>query len=130
MSVDGSMDTHTDGVYQQLRCFHIRLFDHGSRRARNLYDVDGNILADENGVRLNIWSQTMNEYLMNGTIRLIHRLGEPAYSYFVISEEQRQRFEYEREHGSGKRMIYHVYADDDIDWRCPDCRHAFINPKK
>lgn len=132
MSDDES--SHTEGLpedtYQRLRCFHVQLYDHGSRHARNLYDVDGNLLIDEDGLKLNIWTSKINEYFMNGKLRLIHRLAEPGYSYFIISEEQRRRFEFERENGSGKRMLYHVYADEDIDWRCPDCRRVFINPKK
>jgi hypothetical protein len=129
-SVDTEKETEFEEPYHELRCFHVRLFDHGSRNARNLYDVDGNILTDNQGARLNVWTKVMNEYLLSGKLRLIHRIAEPSYSYFVISEQQRQRFEFERENGSGKRMIYHVYADEDIDWRCPDCRRVFINPKK
>jgi hypothetical protein len=129
-SVETEKETEFEEPYAELRCYHVRLFDHGSRHARNLYDVDGDLLTDENGCKLNVWTQTMNEYFLSGRLRLIHHLAEPGYSYFITSDEQRRRFEFERENGSGKRMIYHVYADEDIDWRCPDCRRIFINPKK
>lgn len=129
-SVETEKETECEEPYFELRCFHVRLFDHGSRNARNLYDVDGDLLTDSEGRKLNVWSQTMNEYFLSGRLKLVHRLAEPGYSYFITSEEQRRRFEFERENGSGKRMIYHVYGDEDIDWRCPDCRRVFINPKK
>lgn len=110
--------------------YHVRLFNHGSLYARSLYDVDGFLLQDEEGNKLNVYTQAMNEAFISKKIRLIHKVSEPGYSYFVTSEEQYRRFEFERENGSRERTLYHVYADEDVNWQCYDCSRVFINPQK
>lgn len=105
----------------------IKLQNRGSRYSRTLYDLDGNVLQDKNGNQLNVYTANMKTAFENGKLRLIHKLSDPGYSYFVTSAEQLERFNEERENGSYRYTnVYHVYADEDVDWNSPSVKQLFV----
>jgi hypothetical protein len=93
----------------------IKLEFHHNRYRETLYDVDGCVLTGMTGLPLNVFKQELNTMLTERKIRFIHYMEkEPTYAYFVITDNQLDRFLMEREHGSLKRgKVYHVYLDDD-----------------
>lgn len=121
-------DVHT--VPQQSFSYErkpIKLQNRGSRYATTLYDLDGNVLQDEQGNKLNVYTVNMMTAFEDGKLRLIRKLSDPGYSYFVTSAEQLDRFNEERENGSYRYTnIYHVYADEDVDWESPIVKQMFI----
>lgn len=105
----------------------IKLVNRGSRYATTLYDLDGNVLKDVSGNKLNVYTANMLVAFEEGKLRLIRKLSDPGYSYFVTSEEQLDRFEEEREMGTFRyNNIYHVYADEDVDWASPPAKQLFV----
>lgn len=93
--------------------FPIHLVYHGNLYSGTLYDVDGNILRNEAGEKLNVFKEQFKDLLEDKQIRFMHYLTkEPTYSYFVTSTEQLERFHVERAEGSYFSGIsYHVYPD-------------------
>lgn len=109
----------------------IKLRNRGSRYARILYDLDGNVLKDKFGVNINVYTVNIRTAFEEGSLRLIRKLSDPGYSYFVTSEEQLQRFEEERDLGTSRyNNVYHVYADEDVDWDSPITKRLFVTEKK
>lgn len=109
----------------------IKLQNRGSRYSHTLYDLDGNVLLDEHGNKLNVYTSNMKAAFEDGKLRLIRRMSDPGYTYFVTSNDQLERFEEEREYGSYRyNNVYHVYADEDVDWDSPTVKQLFIKHKK
>ena len=65
--------------------FRARFRNMGSMYARRLYDVDGNVLRDDDGHLLNVYTPTMNEYFADGSLRLVRSL-RYDYRYFVRTQ--------------------------------------------
>lgn len=87
---------------------------HRNRYGSTLFDVDGRHLLGESGSRLNVFKEEMKDMLAEKKVRCIHYMTkEPTYIYFVIDQEQVDRFQWERDNGSyNPKRIYHVYLDD------------------
>ena len=108
----------------------IKMLDHGSTYGKVLYDVEGNALKDQSGKYLNIWTTAMKDAFAEGKLRAIHNLKEPSYRYFVTSQKQQQRFQTHRDSGAPRKVLYHVYLDDDIDRTSVVFRNTFISKSK
>ena len=89
---------------------------HRSTYDRVLYDIDGNVLRDENGDLLNVYTVAFREALQRKTVRCIHVcMQRPGYRYFITSQSQQDRFMHERDKGfalSSAPVEYHVYDDE------------------
>lgn len=93
----------------------VRIINQGSKRARCLYDIDGNLLVDANNNVLNIWTKRMQEAFDSKTLRSIHAVN-PGYTYFVTKQSQINRFLEQRKIGSDRpNTVFCVYFDEDID---------------
>lgn len=101
----------SDGSVQEL--YPIKLVMHYNRYEGTLFDVDGNILTGETGLRLNVFKEEMKDMMVEKKIRCIHYMSkEPTYIYFVVDQEQVNRFQRHRDQGSTyPEMTYHVYPD-------------------
>lgn len=109
----------------------VKLKARGSTYASVLYDVEGKPLVDANGRYLNVMRKEMKDAFDDGSIRLIHCMKEPTYRYFVVSENQKQRFQTHRDVGATRKILYHVYVDEDVDTNSYQYRELFIpNIKK
>lgn len=88
---------------------------HGSSMyKRRLYDIEGKLLRDSNGIPLTIYHPQFKELLDSQKIRIIHCI-HPGYRYFIQSEAQLNRFHEERKHGSViPNRYYHIYNDEDM----------------
>lgn len=90
----------------------IKLVTHRNTYASTLFDVDGNVLVDESGVKLNVFREEMKDMMIAKKVRCIHYMTkEPTYIYFVTDQEQVDRFQQHRDHGSPYPVSYHVYLD-------------------
>ena len=91
----------------------IKLVMHRSTYASTLFDVDGNVLVGESGRNLNVFREEMKDMMISKKVRCIHYISkEPSYRYFVVDQEQVDRFQKHRDHGSTfPEMTYHVYPD-------------------
>lgn len=93
----------------------VKLLNQGSKRAKCLYDVDGNLLVDANGKLLNIWSKAMQDAFDSKCLRAIHAIN-PGYTYFITKQAQLSRFLEQRKIGSDRpNTVYCVYFDEDVD---------------
>lgn len=92
----------------------IKMEYHRNRYASTLFDVDGCVLTGMTGEPLNVFKEELKDMMMEKLIWFVHYMAkEPTYAYFVITQEQRDRFQYEREYGSLERnKVYHVYIDN------------------
>lgn len=96
------------------RLYPIKMVYHRNRYASVLLSVDGDELTGETGERLNVFKEEMKDMLMEKKIRCIHYMTkEPSYIYFVVDQEQAERFQLDRDHGCRwPNRSYHVYLDD------------------
>lgn len=82
-----------------------------------LYDVDGNVIRGVNGDPLNVFKPEMAAKFDDGSLRII-RVISPGYRYFVQRQAQQDRFMEEREKGAPiEYRTYHLYVDEDTDYR-------------
>lgn len=88
---------------------------HGSTMyKRRLYDVDGKVMRDDQGIPMTLYHPGFKSALEENRIRLIHCI-HPGYRYFIQSEKQMQRFQQERREGAPvHNRYYHVYNDEDM----------------
>jgi len=99
-----------------INSYPIHIRNCGSIYSRRLYDVDGFAIRDENNEFLNAWTPAMNDAFEDGRLRLVRSM-RFDYRYFVTSEEQKQRFLYERDTGSDfPNSTYYVYRDRDNEY--------------
>lgn len=117
-SIDNASLTTSPTLYP------INLSDCGSVYARILYDVDGEILYDDDKDEyLNLSRKTIMDHFNNKTLRCI-RHPHDDYRYFIRSEEQKQRFIRERTEGSLTRFnTYYIYRDNDTDSQITNLRN-------
>lgn len=101
----------------ETKMYPIKLKDHGSTYANVLYDVEGRPLKGEYGTFLNVKTKEMKDAFDNKNIRLIHCMKDlsMSYRYFATSDHQVQKFQTHREFGSDRKLVYHVYLDEDVD---------------
>ena len=98
----------------------VQLVDHKNIYSKILYDVDGEILVNNNSIILNAYKPEMEEALDVKEVRIFRNstMSNLCYRYFITSEAQLKRFNREREYGSkNPNKSYHVYVDDD----CRNC---------
>ena len=93
----------------------VKFRDLGSMYANVLYDVEGAPLKDENGNYLNVKTKALKDAFDSQKVRLIHRLKEPSYRYFVTSANQQRLFERYRSEGAPRKIVFNVYLDEDAD---------------
>lgn len=97
----------------------IRLVDHRTTTSKILYDVEGNILVDNNHRILNIYRGHLDEAMEKKEVRLFRNstMGKVCYRYFITSDYQLETFLEERKWGTtdGPNKAYHVYVDEDTD---------------
>lgn len=94
----------------------ISLIDHLNPYSRILYDVEGNILTNENDIVLNVYKPEMDDAINKKYVRIFRNstMSDMCYRYFVTSEHQLQKFNHERQWGSKHpNKAYHVYVDLD-----------------
>ena len=110
LSEVSSEDQHSD-----VPLFPVRLRHCGSVYQHRLYDIDGNILRDDDGNDLHLFNPKIKEFFSARHLRCIrHPLHD--YRYFVRTQEQLNRFQREREKGSEERNVfYFIYKDNDHD---------------
>jgi len=106
------------------------LVDHKNMYCRILYDVEGKILVNHMGRILNAFRPEMDEAFANKEIRLIRNstMDSICYRYYITSQEQWEKFIWERELGSdqGPNKSYHVYVDDDVDRSSKEYQSLFV----
>jgi hypothetical protein len=94
-----------------------------------LYDIDGNILVNEQGRILNVFKPEMDDALKDRHVILYRNssMGNVCYRYFVTSIEQRDNFLEERTFGTpdGPNKGFHVYVDDDVDRTSAEYKSIF-----
>lgn len=94
----------------------VSLIDHLDVYSRILYDVEGNILVNNENIVMNVYKPEMKEALENKCIRVMRNstMSDICYRYFVINDQQTQTFNRERQWGSkSPNKSYHVYVDVD-----------------
>lgn len=95
------------------------MVDHHSTHSKILYDVDGKILATDEGQLINIYHPQFLAYLTSKKIRLWRNktMGNVCYRYFTRHVKQKEQFVHERKYGTihGPNRFYHVYVDDDVE---------------
>jgi hypothetical protein len=90
----------------------ILLLNKGSTYNTTLYDVDGFVLMNENGEKLNVFTLAMKDEMESGRIRAIRSLKDGGYVYFITHPYQLERFRSERDYGSIRYQVkYYVYRD-------------------
>lgn len=105
-------DESTKTLLQEVWDIHV--YDAGSINGRTLYDVEGNVLTNSHGVKLNIYTCEMKDAFTSGCLRLIHNIS-PGYRYFITKESQMHRFIDLRSFGADKPNVgFSVYFDDDF----------------
>ena len=112
------------------RSWPIRMVDHRNIYSRILYDVEGNILFDEQGHRLvNAFRENMDDMFTSGRLRLMRNstTKDLCYRYFIRDENQLHRFLAARQYGTneGPNVAFHVYVDDDVDASSPAYKSTF-----
>lgn len=112
------------------RSWPIRMVDHRNIYSRILYDVEGNILFDEQGHRLvNAFRENMDDMFTSGRLRLMRNstTKDLCYRYFIRDENQLHRFLAARQYGTneGPNVAFHVYVDDDVDTSSPAYKSTF-----
>jgi hypothetical protein len=97
----------------EVELYPVEMVYHHNRYASTLVDVDGNVLVDKEGRKLNVFREELKDMLVSRELRFMHYLSkEPTYAYFIVDAEQLGRFHIERTEGSPKQgKRYHVYAD-------------------
>lgn len=116
----------TEGSYEK---YPIRLVNHKNIYSRILCDVDGNVLTDRHGIKLNVYMKEMDEAFLRKDIRLFRNstMKNICYRYYTVSEEQKNRFLTERLYGSSsKGTLYHVYVDSDTDQSSNEYASLFL----
>lgn len=91
----------------------IKLAMHRNTYASILFDVDGNVLVGESGRNLNVFREEMKDMMIAKKVRCIHYIAkDPSYCYFIVDQEQADRFQRDRDNGSlYPETTYHVYPD-------------------
>ena len=85
----------------------------GSLHRLYLRDVDNNVVRDDYGKQLNLYSKDIVDYIACGRIRFIYDI-KKEYRYIITSDHQYRRFQYERVFGSTNvNDYYSVYYDSD-----------------
>lgn len=106
-------DSSTQTMLQEV--WNVNVYGASCINSRTLYDVDGNILTNSHGIKLNIYTMAMQEAFNSGCLRLIHNIS-PGYRYFITKESQMHRFLELRSFGADKPNIgFTVYFDEDYD---------------
>lgn len=92
----------------------IHLVMHRNRYKDTLFDVEGNVLVGESGLKLNVFREEMKDMMIDKKVRCIHYMTkEPSYIYFVVNQQQADHFQYCRDNGSPfQGTHFHVYPDD------------------
>lgn len=94
-----------------------------------LYDVEGNILANQTGRLLNVFRKEMDEAFSNKSLKLYRNSTQKnvCYRYFITSNTQLRNFLEDRTYGSteGPNKAYHVYVDEDTDRNTPEYKSLF-----
>lgn len=92
----------------------IHLVMHYNRYKGTLFDVEGNILMGESGLKLNVFREEMKDMMSDQKVRCIHYMTkEPSYIYFIVNQDQADKFQHYRDHGSPfPGTYYHVYPDN------------------
>lgn len=106
--------------------------DHRNIYSKILYDVEGDILYDQQGHRLvNAYRENMEEMFESGRLRLMRNstMENMCYRYFIRNEAQLIRFQEARQNGTteGPNVAFHVYVDDDVDTTSPEYKSTFTN---
>lgn len=94
-----------------------------------LYDVEGNILVNNDGRILNVFKVEMDDALKSREVIFYRNatMANVCYRYFVASIEQRDNFLEERAFGTpdGPNKAFHVYVDEDTDRTCAEYKSLF-----
>lgn len=103
----------SDSGSSENTLYPVKLAMHRNTYASTLFDVDGNILVGESGRNLNVFREEMKDMMIQKKVRCIHYMSkEPTYIYFIVDQEQANRFQRHRDNGSTyPEMTYHVYPD-------------------
>ncbi len=104
----------------------VYLVDRGSVYCRHLYSVSGELLLDDCGTPMNVYSKALKDAFETGRVRLIHRLKEPSYRYFITSNKELKTFQHERDNGAPYLFKkYFVYVDQDVNKKSYEYRTQF-----
>lgn len=103
--------------------------DHRNLYSKILYDVDGNILVNNQGRILNVFKAEMDDALKSKEVIFYRNatMANLCYRYFVTSIQQRDIFLEERAFGTpdGPNKGFHVYVDDDTDRTSSEYKSMF-----
>lgn len=95
--------------------FPVYLKNMGSTNGNILYDVDGDIIKDDEGKTLNVRSKGLLGMFESGKLRLIRNM-LPGYRYFIKNSQQMENFMFNRKYGAEHpNFTYCIYEDEDID---------------
>jgi len=101
---------------ESRRRFPVRFVFHHNIYSRHLYDVEGNVLRDNYGEAMNVFSKSMQDAFDSGHLRLLRNstMTCDCYRYFITSNNQLERFIEERDYKSsrGPDIEYHIYPDN------------------
>lgn len=98
--------------------------------ARTLVDVDGQVLTNREGLKINAFMREMDQAFKDKDIRLFRSAttGQVCYRYYCTSEEQKTRFLSDRTYGSPYMgTYYHVYCDEDTNYNSEEYKSAFLD---
>ena len=126
-SQDDSTEASSGAITEER--YPVRFVNHKNQYSKVLVDVDGNVLTDRNGTRLNVYMKEMDAAFFNKDIRLFRNstTSSLCYRYYTVSEEQKTRFWIERLNGSpNKGTLYHVYVDEDVDTSSNEYKSLFV----
>lgn len=102
-------------ILAEQEVFPIYLKNMGSTNGNLLYDIDGDIITDDEGKTVNVRSKGLLEMFESGKLRLIRNM-IPGYRYFIKNKQQMDNFMFNRKYGAEyPNLTYCIYEDEDID---------------
>lgn len=86
--------------------------EHPSTHARHLYTLFGQLIVDDNGDPLNVWTSRFNDYLKR-TVHHVHVPGRPGFGVFLTSKKHMAYLRDALETGySEMNTAFHIYPDE------------------
>lgn len=79
------VETASDTV-QAVTKYRARFVDHKSVQARHLYTLFGQLITDDDGNPLSVWTSELNNVLKK-TLHHVHFPGRPGFGIFVTSKK-------------------------------------------
>lgn len=125
-TVEEVSETQTTTESEEENSHPVFLVDRGTVYSRHLYSVSGELLLSDSGKPMNVYTTELKEAFETGKVRLIHRLKEPSYRYFITSQKELKTFQHERDNGAPYLFKkYYVYVDQDVNKKSHEYRSHF-----